>query len=139
MKVFFDTNVYVAEALLGGTATELLEHTVRLRWRILSSLYVLDEMERVLVENLGFSRRFGMLTREHVRRRASLATPGASRHQVPGDPADSPILAAALAAGADLLITNDGHLLALHPYQGLRIISMTDYHRLLVDEGRVDF
>jgi len=120
---------------LGGTATDLLERTVRLRWRILSSHYVLDETERVLVEKFGLSRRFGLLTREHVRRRASLAMPPESRHQVPGDSADSPILAAALAAGADLLVTNDTHLLALHPYQGLRIISMTDYHRLLVGEG----
>jgi hypothetical protein len=28
MKVFFDTNVYVAEALLGQAAEELLEATV---------------------------------------------------------------------------------------------------------------
>jgi putative PIN family toxin of toxin-antitoxin system len=137
MKVFFDTNVYVAEALLGSAAAEMLETTVRLRWRIVSSLHVLDETERVLVEKLGFSRRFGLLTRDHVRRRASLATLPASRHQVPNDPADSPILAAALTAGADLLVTNDAHLLALHPYQGLRIISMSAFYQLLIDEGHI--
>jgi len=137
MKVFFDTNVYVAEALLGSAATELIEGTVRLRWRILSSLYVLEETERVLVEKLGFSRRLGVLTREHVRRRAQLVPMMASRHQVPSDPADNPILATAVAAGADFLVTNDAHLLALDPYQGLRIISMTDYYQLLVDQGHI--
>ena len=45
------------------------------------------------------------------------------------------ILQAALAAGADYLVTNDRHLLALHPYEGLRIISMTDYFELLRSEG----
>jgi predicted nucleic acid-binding protein len=58
-----------------------------------------------------------------------------SRHVVPGDPADNSILQAALAAGADLLVTNDKRLLALHPYEGLRIISMADYFDLLKHEG----
>lgn len=138
MKVFFDTNVYVAEALLGSVAEQMLDATVRIRWRILSSLHVLDETERVLVEKLGFSRRFGRLTREHIRRRTTLAALPASRHQVPSDAADSPILVAALEAGADLLVTNDGHLLALNPYQGLKVISMTAYNQMLVDEGHCD-
>jgi uncharacterized protein len=137
MKVFFDTNVYVAEALLGGAAEEMLERTVRARWRIIASDYVLDETERVLSEKLGFSRRLARLTRGRIRRRAvSVGTP-ATGHEVAGDPADSPILRAALAAGADLLVTNDAHLLALNPYQSLKIISMTDYFRLLIDEGHL--
>jgi len=137
MKVFFDTNVYVAEALLGGAAEQMLAATFAARWRILSSGYVLEETQRVLSEKLGFSRRFGRLTRERARRRANLVVPPASRHRVPHDPADSPVLRAALAAGADLLVTNDTHLLALNPYEGLRVISMTEYFSLLVHEGHI--
>jgi predicted nucleic acid-binding protein len=37
--------------------------------------------------------------------------------------------------GADYLVTNDAHLLSLNPFQGLRIVSMTDYYNLLVSEG----
>jgi hypothetical protein len=33
MKVFFDTNVYVAEALLGEAAEQMLEATERVSWR----------------------------------------------------------------------------------------------------------
>jgi putative PIN family toxin of toxin-antitoxin system len=138
MKVFFDTNVYIAEALLGGGAEQMLNATVRIRWRVLCSQHVLDEIERVIVNHLRFSRRFGILTRQRARRRANMVVPPASRHEVPHDPADSPILRAALAAGADLLVTNDAHLLGLNPYQGLRIISMTDYFQLLVNEGYID-
>jgi len=58
-----------------------------------------------------------------------------SRHVVPDDPHDSPILVAALAAGVDYLVTNDVHLLALSPYEGLRILSMAEYYTLLVDRG----
>ena len=51
------------------------------------------------------------------------------------DPADTPVLRAALAASAGYLVTNDTHLLTLDPYEGLRILSMTDYHQVLVAEG----
>ncbi|NOY29331.1 MAG: PIN domain-containing protein [Planctomycetes bacterium] len=102
MKVFFDTNVYVAEALLGGAAERIVAATLEARWRIFSSDYVLDETERVLSEKLDFSRRFGRMTRQRARRRATLIAPRASRHRVPHDPADSPVLGAALDAGVDL-------------------------------------
>jgi hypothetical protein len=34
MKIFFDTNVYVAKALLGDAATEMVATTQRAGWRI---------------------------------------------------------------------------------------------------------
>ena len=46
MKIFFDTNVYVAEALLGEVAEEMLAATERASWRIYVSTYVVDELER---------------------------------------------------------------------------------------------
>lgn len=83
MKVFFDTNVYVAEALLGDAAERMLEATRRASWRIFTSSFVLAEIERV-VERLGFPRRFALLTRRRARRRAVLVEPAHfSRHQVP--------------------------------------------------------
>jgi putative PIN family toxin of toxin-antitoxin system len=137
MRVFFDTNVYIAEVLLGGAAEQIVAATLKARWRIFSSGYVLDETERVLTEKFSFSRRLGRLSRERARRRATLVLPRSSRHRVPYDPDDNPVLRAALSAGADLLVTNDKHLLALHPYESLRIISMTTYFDLLVSEGHI--
>jgi putative PIN family toxin of toxin-antitoxin system len=134
VKVFFDTNVYVAEALLGQTAEELLEATARMSWRIYASVYLLDELERVLTEKLAFSRRLAHTSRRRIIHRAKLVVPRASRHAVPQDPADNPILRAALEANVDYLVTNDAHLLALDPYEGLRIISMDAYYQLLRDE-----
>ena len=135
MKIFFDTNVYVAEALLGEAAEEMVTATERAGWRVFASVYLLDELERVLTEKLGFSRRLAVLSRQRTVRRTKLVEPAASRHVVPQDSDDGPILRAALAAGADYLVTNDRHLLALHPYEGLQILSMTDYRRLLAAEG----
>lgn len=135
MKVFFDTNVYIAEALLGQGAEQILRATREASWRFFVSDYLLDELERVLVEKLGLSPRFAKLTRARAGRRAKMVVPGKSRHVVPDDAADNPILRAAIASGVDYLVTNDAHLLALDPYEGMRLISMGDFYRLLVDEG----
>jgi len=135
MKIFFDTNVYVAEALLGEAAELLLKATQRAAWRIYASASLLDEVERVMTDKLGFSRRLAMLSRSRIIQRAALVEPAASRHEVPQDPADSPILRAALAAGADYVVTNDQHLLALNPYEGFRLVSLAEYYQLLVNEG----
>lgn len=135
MKVFFDTNVYVAEALQGSAAERLVRSTLAASWRIVASHYLLAELERVLVEHFNVSRRGATLTARRVRRRSMIVEPGSSRHYVPGDPADSPILQAALAASADYLVSNDAHLLAVSPYEGLKILSMADYHQLLEQHG----
>jgi putative PIN family toxin of toxin-antitoxin system len=137
MKIFFDTNVYVAEALIGEAAEDMLAVTERASWRIYVSSYVLDEFERVMTEELGYSPRFASLSRRRIVRRAGMVEPGASRHDVPDDVKDTPILRAALEARADYLVTNDRHLLDLNPYEGLRIISMTEYHGILVSEGLI--
>jgi putative PIN family toxin of toxin-antitoxin system len=135
VKVFFDTNVYIAEAILGGGAARILDATRRASWRTFPCRTVLDEVRRVLVERLDFSERFAALTQARILRRAVLVEPGASRHQVPQDPNDSPILIAALAAGVDYLVSNDAHFLDLDPFESMRIVSMDAYYRLLVDEG----
>ena len=137
MKVFFDTNVYAAEALLGETAEQLIDKTLQAGWRIQASVYVLEELERVLTEKLGFSRRLAVLSCQRIKRRSRMVEADASRHVVPDDPKDNPILNAALASSADYLVTNDAHLLSLNPFHGLRIVSMTDYYNILVSEGLI--
>ena len=137
MKIFFDTNVYIAAALLGGMAERVVDATHDARWRVYASDYLLGEIERVLAEKLGLSRRLAALARNRARRRATSLVPvgGPSRHLVPGDPDYSPILQAAVACGADYLVTNDVHLLAMHPYQSLQILSITAYRDLLRGRG----
>ncbi len=137
MKVFFDTNVYVAEALLGKAAVDMLATTLRIGWRIFCTEYVLDEVERVLALYREVPRPMVRRTRSHIRRRAELIDVAPSKHQVPADPKDSPILAGAVQAGADYLVTNDPHLLSLNPYESVRIISMTEYFSMLQGLGHL--
>jgi putative PIN family toxin of toxin-antitoxin system len=135
MKILFDTNVYVSEAIRGRVATSIIAATAQAGWRIYTSTYLLDEIERVLVEKLGLSRRLAQLARKRTVRRSIAGEPGTSRHVVPDDPNDSPILNAAIAAGVDYLVTNDRHLLSLDPYEGIRIVNNEAYERVLRELG----
>jgi putative PIN family toxin of toxin-antitoxin system len=135
MKVFFDTNVYIAEILLGRAARRMITATSTARWRIYCSAHVLDELERVLTRELGFARRLASVSRDRIRRRATMVSAPSSRHAVRTDPHDSPILQSALRCGADYVVTNDRHLLELHPYEGVEIVSMDRYLGILEDEG----
>jgi predicted nucleic acid-binding protein len=42
---------------------------------------------------------------------------------VPGDPDDDHVVAAAVKARVDLIISGDGHLLELETYRGIRILN----------------
>jgi putative PIN family toxin of toxin-antitoxin system len=135
MKIVFDTNVYVAEALGGDTACRILASTERASWRIYISPYIVDELMTVMAEDLGFPRRSATLAAVRSLRRGRLVEPIPSRHGVAEDTADSDVLRTALRAGADYLITNDRHLLALGPYEGVRIITMAEYREMLEDQA----
>lgn len=137
MKVFFDTNVYIAEALLGRAAERMIAATISARWRIYSSQHILDELQRVMTR-LGFSRRLATLTQRRIQRRSNVITVPSSRHAVERDPQDSPILRAALTCGADYLVTNDRHLLTLDPYEGIEVVSMDQYLRIIEVQGLIE-
>lgn len=57
MKVFFDSNVYVAEAILGGGARRMIRATERAQWRIYTCDYLVHEVANVLTDEFTFSRR----------------------------------------------------------------------------------
>jgi len=83
----------------------MINATLNASWRIHCSDDVLEELETVMTARLGFSRRLARLTRERCRRRSTHAAAGQSQHAVPDDPADTPILQAAVHAGVDSLVT----------------------------------
>src|SRR5690242_15143098 len=134
MKVFFDTNVYIADALVGKAATRMIEATRAARWRIYTSNYVLAETRHVLIDDLGFSEKLAALALRRIMRITTFVK-SRSGAKVISDPKDSPILQAALSCGADYLVTNDRHLLELNPFQGLEIISMDRYFAMLKHYG----
>ena len=136
MKVFFDTNVYVAEALLGKGAEKIQRAVSCARYRIYANDYVVEETMHVLTDYFGMSKHLAALTGQRIHSRATLVE-GHSKARVPEDPKDTPVLRAALACGAHYLVSNDHHLLSLDPYESLRIISMEEFLEVLRARGLI--
>ena len=55
-----------------------------------------------------------------------LVAPASIRRTVPDDPDDDHVLACALAAQADLIVSGDAHLRNLKRYQGMRIVAAAE-------------
>lgn len=53
-------------------------------------------------------------------------TPAIIAPTIARDPADDQVLAAALAAQADLMVSGDAHLLDLQSFQGIEIVTARD-------------
>lgn len=135
MKVFFDTNVYISEALGSGNAATILKATHDAAWRIYSNTHVVNEVRSTLKLKLRRSPSLLTATIDRIRKHTILAKTPSSRHRVLGDEMDTPILRAALGAGADFLVTGDKRLLALDPYESLRIVFLSAYRQILNDHG----
>jgi predicted nucleic acid-binding protein len=135
MKVLFDTNVHVSETLVGGHAETIIGAARNAHWRVIASTDLLDEFERVLRDELNFSRRVASMARQRVRRRCELTVSPASRHAVLSDPKDGPILRSAIEAGVDYLVTDDRHFPQMNPHEGISILSMRDFADLLLEQG----
>jgi predicted nucleic acid-binding protein len=103
----------------------VLEEAIDGRIELILPGLVLDELRRVLVEKLGFGEEQAYAARELL---ADLATkrPGKPERidAVTGDEDDDAIVASAVDAHTDFLVTGDRkHLLPLREHQGIRLLT----------------
>lgn len=122
MRVFLDTDVLVAAFISRGQCHELLEHCVRSH-ELVTSPHVLEELERVLREKLGFPRAMVAEALELVRGGAGEVEPSDLPEPVSRDPDDDRVLAAAVEGGCDCIVTGDDDLLTLSSHQGILILT----------------
>ena len=122
MKVFLDTNVLASAAATRGLCADVLREVIASHDLIISE-YVLTELKRVLRSKFGV----GMdLIDEFIwllHQDTVLSQPAALPIIDLQDKDDLPILGAAIAAGADVLVTGDKELLELGHIEDLEIVS----------------
>jgi predicted nucleic acid-binding protein len=118
--------VLVSAFIAAGPPSRLLEEAIDARLDLVSFEPVVAELKRVLTEKLGFdSQRWkeveallGELAVE------SVTTPAEAPEAVTGDPDDDLILACAILAGVDVLVSGDRkHLLPVEERGGVRILT----------------
>lgn len=110
MRVFLDTNVLVSGLATRGLSADVVR-LVMSQHELVTGEVVLDELRRVLTEKFGLPTEDAVTIDQLLRRYHVEPT---SRAQLPvevRDPDDAIVLATAIAAKADVLVTGDRDLL----------------------------
>ena len=121
MTVVFDTNVVVAALLTNGLCRECFRRAVRRRL-LVSSPALLQELESTLRRKFAATTASGEFLAT-FRDRVSLVDPMPLLAPVCRDKDDDLVLATAVAAGADRIVTGDEDLLVLRAYEDVRLLS----------------
>jgi len=129
-KVVLDTNQFVSGLLIPhGPSGRLLE-----AWRAHAYLVVISQdIQRELERVLTYPRirhKYSLkpddidALRDLINREAIVISDPPLLNVVKADPDDNKILACAVEAGADYLVTGDQHLLAIRQYEGVEIVTV---------------
>lgn len=128
MKVVLDSSVLFSALLKGSGATKaLFQYARQGRFELCLSEAILQETAQSLLRKVG---QFSYSETDVVEFIALLSAVAAVADELPDippvcrDPNDDHILAAALATGAQIIVTGDDDLLTLRQYEGVRILSV---------------
>ena len=127
MKVVFDTNVFVSALTLpDGRGDQALRKIAEGEDSLALSKQILDELLSVLARKFARNREELARVAVFLSNLGEIVEPAESLTVLADEP-DNRIVECALAANAQLIVTGDRAMLALGEYQGIRIISLSDY------------
>ncbi len=134
MRAVFDTNVLVAAFVTEGICSKILIRGRKKQFHLIICPIILQEFERVLVKKFSATRIEAREALQIVSEAIhSIVRPSSSIQSVCRDPDDDVILACALEAGADYLVTGDVDLLELKTFKGIRIVTPRDFEMIFND------
>ena len=134
LKAVLDTNVYIAAFTSPkGRSAVLWEAALKNRYRLLVSPAIVREIATVLRSDFGWPED---RIQKAIRRVADVAGPGvvtpqATIQTITSDPDDNRILECAAEGEADLIVSNDHHLLDLKIWRNIPIVAGADFRRTL--------
>lgn len=144
LRVVLDTNIFVSSLLVKeGLPAQVLDAWSERKFLLATSPSLVSEIQSTL--NYPRIRRKYNITNNDVNQlitllaEDALVVPGdieAVSGSVPDDPADEAVLACALDAEADLVVSGDRHLLDLVEYHGIRILTAREFVEKLYAENQ---
>ena len=137
MRAIIDTNVFIAGLLWRGSPHVLLEHARAGTLAVISSSTLIAELAGVL----GRAKFAAILsktstslerTTAEVRQLAEIIDPPPLEHPVCRDSTDDHVLALALSANADMVVSGDDDLLVLGSFANIPIVTSAEAAQRLV-------
>ena len=137
MRAIIDTNVFIAGLLWRGSPHVLLEHARAGTLTVISSSTLIAELAGVL-GRAKFAAILSMTstslerTTAEVRQLAEIIDPPPLEHPVCRDSTDDHVLALALSANADMVVSGDDDLLVLGSFANIPIVTPAEADQRLV-------
>ncbi|MCU7850533.1 MAG: putative toxin-antitoxin system toxin component, PIN family [Candidatus Thiodiazotropha sp. (ex Lucinoma kastoroae)] len=138
MQAVLDTNVVVSALIWGGTPFKLLQAATDGNLTLYTSPALLAELRDVLTRD-HLARRLTQLQtaiEDAIRLYEEMSipvTPLATPRVVLNDIDDDQVIACALAAGVELIVSGDSDLLVLHPWRGIQILNAAEAVRFVMN------
>jgi putative PIN family toxin of toxin-antitoxin system len=129
VKVVCDTNVLIAGLVADGLCRDIVKRRLP-ALELFSSKPLLRELADKLKEKFGLKPEELPLLAAYEGK-VSVVKPARLPQPVCRDPDDDEVLATAVAAQADVILTGDDDLLVLKMFQGIRILSPRQFVEML--------
>jgi putative PIN family toxin of toxin-antitoxin system len=131
LKVVFDTNIFISAFVIpGGKAEEVYLRVLRGDFDLCSSVAILTETAQKLREKFGWPENQIVRLLQAISKVATVIKTRAHLHVLADEP-DNRILECAVEAAADFIVTGDKHLLSLKNFQYIRIITLSNFLKIL--------
>jgi len=131
VTVVFDTNVWISAAWSETTFCRALLRFSRNRCQFVASAPLLDELEEKLHTKLDWLREDAAKGRRIARRFCRMYCPIKLDAPVCCDADDDVVLATAIAAECEFIVTGDADLLTLGQFQGIKIVQPAEFAEII--------
>jgi putative PIN family toxin of toxin-antitoxin system len=131
LKVVFDTNIFISAFVIpGGKAEEVYLHVLKGDFDLYSSVAILTESAQKLREKFAWPENQIVRLLKAISKVATVIKTRPHLHILADEP-DNRILECSLDAKADFIVSGDKHLLCLKHFQGIKIISLSNFLQTL--------
>jgi len=128
VRVVADTNILVSALLFGGHPEQVFLAGLRGEIQLLTSLFLLKELEKVLKEKFKLNIHLVKQIIQEVREVAEIVEVSSHIKAISYPDEDNRVLECAVDGGADFIVTGDTkHILPLKEYGGIKILSASEF------------
>ena len=132
MRVVADTNVLISALLFGGSSEQIFLAGLRGEIQLITSLPLLNELERVLKKKFKFDVYLVREILEEVKYVMEIVETTSRIDVISNPEEDNRVLECAIDGRAEMIVTGDTkHILPLKEYRGVKILSPSEFIKSL--------